>query len=242
MSDFRDSVYHRYVSAFKGTAHSPAADAMAAWYAAKYYPLFHDLPPSAPVLDLGCGQGHFLNFLRQAGFSAVEGIDISAEQVAVAVEHGFNARAADAFEFLAAHPGRFQMIAALDFVEHFSKPELMRLLPLIHSALRADGLLLLQTPNGQGLLPGKIIYGDLSHMTILTPDSLRQLLRLNSFDAIHLYETGPAGKNLAGTLRLLLWRLVKLLANAVRIIETGKPNELWSENMICVCHKAQEPT
>lgn len=240
MTDFRDSAYNRYVSAFKGTHNSPEASGMAAWYAVKYYPLFRHLDHNSPVLDLGCGQGHFLHFLRQAGFNAAEGIDISTEQIAVAVGHGFNARVADAFEFLTAQPGRYQMIVALDFVEHFSKAELMRLLPLIHAALRPDGLLLLQTPNGQGLLPGKIIYGDLTHMTILTPDSLRQLLRLNGFDDIRFVETGPTGKNLVGTIRLLLWQIIKLLANTVRIIETGKPNEMWSENMICVCRKAPE--
>lgn len=242
MSDFRDSAYARYVSSFKGTHNSPEADNMAAWYGVKYYPLFRHLDHAAPVLDLGCGQGHFLHFLGQAGFSAAEGIDISAEQIAVATAHGFKAGVADAFEFLAAHQGHSQMIAALDFVEHFSKPELLRLLPLLHGALRADGLLLLQTPNGQGLLPGKIIYGDLTHMTILTPDSLRQLLQLNHFSDIRLLETGPTGKNLSGAVRLILWRLIKLLANSVRIIETRKPNELWSENMICLCRKTTEST
>jgi hypothetical protein len=71
-----------------------------------------------------------------------------------------------------------------DFVEHFHKDELLRLLPLINRALQADGILLLQTPNGERLFSQQVIHADLTHLTIFSPDSLRQLLALTGFDEI----------------------------------------------------------
>ena len=36
---------------------------------------------AAPILDIGCGTGGFLDALRSVGYSSVEGVDLSASQV-----------------------------------------------------------------------------------------------------------------------------------------------------------------
>jgi hypothetical protein len=114
----------------------------------------------------------------------------------------------------------------------------MRLLPLIRQALKAQGVLLIQTPNGEGLCSRQVIYGDLTHMTVLSPGSLRQLLTLTGFDNIRFMETGPVPKNLLGVLRVLGWKGVKACANTIRLIEAGKTQAIWTENMICASTKA----
>jgi hypothetical protein len=38
-------------------------------------------------------------------------------------------------------------------------------------------------------------------------------------------------------LRLLLWQLIKLIANTVRKIEAGKSQTIWTENIICYSEK-----
>jgi hypothetical protein len=53
-----------------------------------------------------------------------------------------------------------------------SREELMRLLRRMRSALRVDRILILQTPNGQGLFPGRVICRDLTHLTIFDPSLL----------------------------------------------------------------------
>ena len=57
-------------------------------------------------------------------------------------------------------------------------------------------------------------------MMISTPGSLEQLLRLCGFEAIKYLETGPMAMNLAGLIRVFLWKAVKFMANAVRMIAT----------------------
>ena len=104
----------------------------------------------------------------------------------------------------------------------------------------SDGWLIIQTPNGQGLFPHQVIHADLTHLTILSPSSLRQALHLVGFTDVRFEETGPVPKGVKGRVRALLWQVVKLVANLIRMIETGKTQRIWTENLICVARKRNQ--
>jgi 2-polyprenyl-3-methyl-5-hydroxy-6-metoxy-1,4-benzoquinol methylase len=236
--DFRKELYARYVSTFKDSeadASGGDREGYLSWCNGKYGPLFDGMPRDTRILELGCGPGDMLEFLRRRGFEAVEGIDLSAEQVRIACDRGLNARVEDVFESLNVAGQRYGVILAVDFLEHFSKDELMRLMPAIRDALEPGGHLIVQTPNGQGLFSQQVIYGDLTHLTIFTPGSLSQLLRLFDFDEFLFVETGPVPKGFRGRLRVFAWRVIRRCLNLVRMIEAGKTQNVWTENMICVC-------
>lgn len=238
MPDFRNELYERYVSSFKRSDAVAGADDLGSffnWCRYRYLPLFADLPRDSLILELGCGPGDMLQYLEQNGFDRTEGIDLSPEQVGIARGRGLNVRAGDVFECLASAPQRYRVILAIDFVEHFSKDELMRLIPAIRSALEPGGCLIVQTPNGQGLFPHQVIYGDLTHMTIFTPDSMKQLFSLSGFGDFEFFDAGPAPGGWKGLLRTVGWGLIKSFANLIRRIETGKTQALWSESLICRC-------
>ncbi len=78
-----------------------------------------------------------LGFLAQNGFSNVTGIDISSDQVAEAQARGFNAIEANALTYLRKHKNAYDVIIAMDIIEHFHKEELFDLLSLIFQALKA---------------------------------------------------------------------------------------------------------
>jgi SAM-dependent methyltransferase len=237
---FRAALYGRYVSAFKGrdaVLEGAALASFRAWWWYRLGPLLADLPRDARILELGCGAGHVLALLREHGFTRVEGVDVSAEQVELAVTRGVPARVGDARELLAAHDGNYAAILAFDFIEHFDRDELLDLAAAIRRALAAGGRLVLHTPNGEGLMPGQVIYGDLTHLTIFTPGSLEQLLRFAGFTDFAFSEAGPAPLGLRGILRVLAWKLVKLLAGVVRRVETGKRQAIWTETLFCRCRK-----
>jgi len=240
MTNFRSVLYERYVSAFKAetTRQDPAARASyAAWCDHKVLPFVDDLPRDARVLELGCGPGDLLDWLRGRGFTAARGIDVSAEQVALARARGLGAEVADVFEHLERSRDRVDAILAFDFVEHFDRDELMRLVPAVRDALVDGGRLVVQTPNGAGLFPGSVIFGDLTHLTIFSPDSLRQLLRVHGFDGFRFAETGPVPKNAVGLVRGALWACLRAVAGFVRRVETGRPQAVWTENFLCGCRK-----
>jgi SAM-dependent methyltransferase len=230
--DFRAEFFQRYVSTFKGDP-GLASEGAFGWFDHKYLPLLDDLARDAPILEIGCGNGGLLAYLERRGFSHASGIDISAEQVALARRRGVAAEVADAFDALAQRPQAYQAILAVDVFEHFSRDELPRLVELIHGALQPGGRLIVQTANGAGLFPGQVIYGDLTHLTIFTPQSLGQLLRPTGFHDLTFCETGPVPIRLRGKLDLALWRAVTTIAATLKQIETGKRQSIWTENFLC---------
>lgn len=234
--DHRAAYYRSYVSGF--TAREAARDtstdnAYRTWCEAHFSDWLCEVPRHGPVLELGAGDGAMLDFLQSRGFSDVAGIDISEEQAQLARRLGRTVRVQDAFEALTVPAGTLSGIVALDFIEHFSKAEVGELLRLAALALRPDGFLLIRTPNGQGLLAGQIIYGDLTHMTIFTPGSLDQALRLAGFEDIRFKESTFHRQGIRGSLRGVAWNVVRVCANAVRRVQTGKTQAIWSENLLC---------
>jgi len=243
MPDFRAELYRRYVTTFHGGEVPSESDLHGYWTSCEswFLPLLDGLPRDAPILDLGCGYGPMMLFLKRRGFTRVEGIDISEEQIRAAKERGLNVTLTDAFEFLPSRQGVYAAIIAIDVIEHFTREEVLRLFPLLHEALQDNGRLILQTANGEGLFPGNVIYGDLTHLTIFTCGSLEQILLLTGFTDIRFRETSPASRGVKGAIRRLLWRLVRCYANFIRKVEAGKHHDIWTENLICVSRKAKAP-
>lgn len=241
MADFRSDLYEKYITKFKGDAQAtnvPDVSAYHQWCDSAIYPLIETIPREARVLELGCGPGNMLTYLKSVGFRDLVGIDVSAEQIEIAQQQGLRAEVADVFDYIQSHNQRYDLILAMDFVEHFSRDELLRLGPMIHQCLTDIGTFIIQTPNGQGLFSGQVVYGDMTHMTIFNPGSLTQLLNLSGFSQIRFFETTRKTHGVKGLLRRLIWSLVTSLSNLIRKAETGKTQSIWSENMICVCHKS----
>jgi 2-polyprenyl-3-methyl-5-hydroxy-6-metoxy-1,4-benzoquinol methylase len=230
--DLRSTLYRGYVSTFKGFKPNQGLSSDA-WWDHKYLPLLADLPRDAPILDIGCGDGSLLAYLGRRGFSHAHGIDISAEQVALAARRTVNVVQADALTYLRNHASEYQAVIAVDVLEHFTRDENLALTSEIFKATSTGGRLIVQTANGAGLFPGQVIHGDLTHQTIFTPDSLAQLLRSVGFINFTFCETGPIPLRLRGKVDVALWSAIKALANAVRHVETGKRQAIWTENFIC---------
>jgi SAM-dependent methyltransferase len=240
MPDFRENLYRKYVTKSRTCQPNLSRDLVKVtweWYEFKYLPLLKGLDCDAPILEIGCGPGYLIEFFKGRGFSNVSGIDISQEEVDSAVKRGLDVKHADAFQFFDSSRDSFSAIIAVDFFEHFNKEEIMELLDKIKNALKTNGRLIITMPNGQGLFSNQIVYGDFTHLSILTPESLKQVLTFLGFDGIRFYETGPAAKNITGIVRLAFWKFIKATANMIRIIETGKTQQIWTENFICFCRK-----
>ena len=240
MTDYRQPLYQHYVSKFKRSECSAQLAAEgSAWryFDQKYFRHIQHLRLDDAILDVGCGSGLLLAYLVQKGFRCAEGVDISEEQIELAKARSLQVRCGDVFSLLEGRAEAFEAVIALDLVEHFTKEEALSLFALLFRALKPGGILLVQTPNGQGLFAGQVIYGDLTHCTIFTPESLSQALRLTGFEDIRFDETGPVPGSWKGRLRLLLWNSIKRVANCIRLVETGRRQDIWTETVICVCRK-----
>ena len=78
--------------------------------------------PGRRVLDLGCGWGGLLNFVRDRGARGV-GVTLSRAQLDACRRHGLDVHLADAREVTPERFGCFDAVASLGAFEHFCSPE-----------------------------------------------------------------------------------------------------------------------
>jgi cyclopropane-fatty-acyl-phospholipid synthase len=74
------------------------------------------------VLDLGCGWGPLLNFIRSRGATGV-GVSLSSAQVAACKRNGLDVHLRDARDVTGDTFGPFDAVASLGAFEHFCSPE-----------------------------------------------------------------------------------------------------------------------
>jgi cyclopropane-fatty-acyl-phospholipid synthase len=123
--------------------------------------------PGRRVLDLGCGWGPLLDFIRSRGGSGV-GVTLSSAQAAACRRHGLDVHLHDVREVTRDTFGPFDAVASLGAFEHFCSPEDHRagrqdvlyrgLLARIGSVLPDKGRFFLQTMVfGRNMIPAERI-------------------------------------------------------------------------------------
>lgn len=80
------------------------------------------IDPGRRVLDLGCGWGPLLNFIRQRGATGL-GVTLSSAQAAACQRNGLDARLSDARAVTRDTFGPFDAVASLGAFEHFCSEE-----------------------------------------------------------------------------------------------------------------------
>lgn len=221
---YRDRIYEHYVSAFKGAPGGPqlesAFERHGRFYDHLFEPVVGDLKP-AKILEVGCGQGRFLFWARRRGFCDVRGFDRSEEQVAIARSLGLAAEVATSADYLARCDKDFDLIVAMDIVEHFGRDEALEFLEQCWTCLRPGGRLFLTTPNGSALRPGPVVYGDLTHETVFSPQTIQLALQLSGFRHIEVLEIAPLPTSWRARIRRGLWALLRCGPALVDLIERG---------------------
>ena len=80
------------------------------------------IAPGRRVLDLGCGWGPLLNFIRGRGATGV-GVTLSSAQAASCRRHGLDVHIQNALEVTEDTFGPFDAVASLGAFEHFCSPD-----------------------------------------------------------------------------------------------------------------------
>jgi cyclopropane-fatty-acyl-phospholipid synthase len=80
------------------------------------------IAPGRRVLDLGCGWGPLLDFIRRKGAEGV-GVTLSSAQAAACRRHGLEVHIQNALEVERDTYGPFDAVASLGTFEHFASPE-----------------------------------------------------------------------------------------------------------------------
>jgi len=137
-----------------------------------------DYRPEMSVLELGCGNGLFLQFLANFGVDDFMGIDgdprildqLSSELVPAVNVLEF----ADYFASELADR-RFDRIVLFDVLEHFSPDDATDLLKSVAEIMNNDGRIVVRVPNMSSPFALGVQYNDVTHRTAFSPGSIRQV-------------------------------------------------------------------
>ncbi|MDP8911301.1 MAG: class I SAM-dependent methyltransferase, partial [Actinomycetota bacterium] len=135
-------------------------------------PYVEDFRGAAPVLDVGCGRGEFLQLLREAGIDA-RGVEIDDGMVAFCRGEGLDVEHADAVDYLQRlEDASLGGVFAAQVLEHLPPASIVRLLELAATKLRPGGILVAETINPVSPAALRNYFADLTHSQPLVAETL----------------------------------------------------------------------
>ena len=190
----------------------------------------------AEVLDLGCGQGHYVRRLLDLGFERTRGIDVSPEQVQKAHAAGLDQVSLGDYQS-GLGTDELDVVIATDFFEHLTRFEALHALDRIKRSLRPGGMLILRVPNAASPFGGTLRYGDLTHETSFTPGSLRQLAAAAGFAGVETHACNPPVHGVMSAARAAMWWALSAGIKLVLMAETGQVRgHVVTQNVVAVMH------
>ena len=191
------------------------------------------------IVDLGCGHGSFLYFLKRAGYENIVGVDGSPEQIDLAHRLGIGeAQLGQVDSFLAGKPsGSVDVVLLFDVLEHLTRAELFSTLDGVYRILHVGGTCIVHTPNAEGIYGMRIRYGDLTHEQAFSPRSLHQIFSTIGFGSVECFEDKPQVHGILSGLRRAVWEAGTLPHRMLLAAETGETRFVLSQNMLAVARK-----
>lgn len=190
------------------------------------------LPDGATVLDYGCGPGHLLPHLLDAGF-VVQGADITRDTIgsAVSLNGQKNFLGFATIDELLAEGTKFDAIFLIEVVEHLDEHWLTKTLDQVHALLKKGGTLIATTPNEENLEDNMVycpvsntIFHRWQHMQSWSESTLAAALTAHGFRDIRTEtRTFDGGKpNTISHLRYFASRIVTRLRKARSLIAVAR--------------------
>ena len=146
----------------------------------------------APVVDLGCGRGEWLEILGEAGIEA-RGVDTNLIQIEQCRARNLNVSEEDFLAHLRSLPdASVGALTGFHIVEHVPFKTLVTLLNESLRVLRPGGVVIFETPNPENVLVGSnYFYMDPTHRHPLPSELLEFLLQSRGFEAIEILNLHP---------------------------------------------------
>jgi O-antigen chain-terminating methyltransferase len=146
----------------------------------------------APVVDLGCGRGEWLEILSEAGIEA-SGVDTNLIQLEQCRARGLNVSEEDFLTHLRGMgDASAGAITGFHIVEHVPLKTLITIFNEALRVLRPGGVVIFETPNPENVLVGSnYFYMDPTHRNPLPSELLEFLLESRGFEGIEIVNLHP---------------------------------------------------
>jgi SAM-dependent methyltransferase len=148
----------------------------------------------APVVDIGCGRGEFLDLLRENGIPAI-GVDRDAGMVERCREKGHEeVTLGDAVGFLEDRDDdSLAAIFSAQLIEHIPRDELEPFFAVAARKLQPGGLFIAETVNPHCARALKAFWLDLTHQHPIFPEVALMLCRIAGFPEAYVFHPMGSG-------------------------------------------------
>ncbi|HEY4705872.1 MAG TPA: class I SAM-dependent methyltransferase [Thermodesulfobacteriota bacterium] len=168
------------------------------------------------VLDVGCANGQFIEYLKRRGVEGAQGIDVSAEMVEIARKNGHSCQVRELFDM----KGEYDCLFFWDVIEHMTDPR--EAIGKAGGLLKDGGELVIQTPcTGMvSELFGEswLYYMPVEHIHLFSQESLFRLLSEEGFSVVNWVRFGSC--NPAGSIPAVNKRAMDTIAKRLGIGDT----------------------
>lgn len=171
-----------------------------------------NITPIATVLEIGFGDGQFLDWAKKKGYSVV-GIEISEELHAAAISRGHRSYHGSLPELDLGNE-KFDLIVAFDVFEHLDIHQLQLYLKKMSEILCDDGRILARFPNGSSPFSRHYQNGDATHISSLNAKSLGQIAL---FSGLELEACNNSVRLLSGKRKKYLKKLAFIARDIIEI-------------------------
>lgn len=140
------------------------------------------LAKTSKILDMGCGKGIFLHFLKEAGYQNLAGLELSRDEISFAKK---------TFDLVIDYGtieeyGKkdFDLVTLIALIEHFKNPK--QSLEAVRKVLKDDGLLFISTPNVKEMILRKGVsnYFKFVHTYYFSMTTLKSVVEQAGFEVI----------------------------------------------------------
>ena len=141
----------------------------------------------APIVDVGCGRGDWLELLRDCGLIGL-GIEVNRAFLDMCRTRGLTVLEGDAIETLRGMPdGSAGAITSMHVIERLPFDRAIALLDEARRVLRPRGLIIIEALNPENLSIGNHwSYGDPNRRNPLPPDALRWIVESRGFTDVRI--------------------------------------------------------
>ncbi len=148
-----------------------------------YLPFFKD---SKNALDLGFGNGEFLQFLKKHNIQG-QGVDSNKDFVEKMKGLDFDVYEADLIKFLEDNNDIYDGVFCAQVAEHLDNFNLLKLVSLVFKSLKENSYFIMETINVKSLsVFTNSVYKDLTHIRPIHPDLLRYIFKKAGFKDVSL--------------------------------------------------------
>lgn len=200
------------------------------------------------VLEIGPGRGEFLQFATAKGVTALDVIDrdqgvLDYVKDRYPIRNMWRSSAEDIGSLRKALP-LYDRIFVLQVMEHIKTGALEEFIRALYEHLKPGGKLIITVPNGANPLSIVERYSDITHHSLFSENSLRELVQLSGLTGartrVQGYRIPPV--SVIDLIRIVLQRALHLFLKGLLIVNGGVFFSIYDPNITLIVERTDSAT